>query len=186
MVAVYWSSSTLSLVGPQFDVIGPQNIREFGGGLACAFASYFLAIFVISTMSEVIAISGKTARTQEMYADQYLEMFDKLNLDMRLKVKVYDYLSEQNALAVTDAYSGMLKELPSSLHGFITMEIFIDFLADIPYLEPFIDREPLMIQEICRHVEIRSYAPNTHIFSDGSRRSRNKKYNFQMCCCFIT
>jgi hypothetical protein len=167
LLGLYWSSSTISLIGPDFDVLSPSNVRECGYALFANFIAYMNAVYFIAILSDVLAVSSKSQRNHEMKVDQYLEMFNRLKLDTRLKIKVHEYLSEHYALAATSGYSNMLKELPTQLHGFITMEIFIDFITQLPFLEPFIEREPLMIQELCRNVEIRSYPPNSHIFTEG-------------------
>ncbi|KAJ3415551.1 Potassium voltage-gated channel sub H member 7 [Chytridiales sp. JEL 0842] len=167
LLAIYWSSSTLSLVGPNFDVLSPSNVREYGYTLFANFVSYMNAVYFIAVLSDVLAVSSKIQRAHDLKVDHYLEMFDKLKLDMKLKVKVHDFLSEHFALAATSGYSSMLKELPAQLHGFISMEIFIEFISQLPFLEPFIEREPAMIQELCRNVEIRSFPPNSHVFTEG-------------------
>ncbi|KAI8621026.1 hypothetical protein BC830DRAFT_1058684 [Chytriomyces sp. MP71] len=167
MVALYWSSATISLVGAGWGVICPENIREFGLGLCANFVAYMNAVYFIAVLSDVLSISSRSQRVHDLKVDNYLEMFDKLKLDIKLKIKVHDYLSEHYALAAQSEYSNMLKELPTSLHGFITMEIFIDFLSQIPFLEIFIDREPQMLQELCRNVDIKSFPANSHLFSDG-------------------
>ena len=61
----------------------------------------------------------------------------------------------------------MLKQLPVSLHGFIALEIFLPFVMRIPYLDVFIEREPIFIQDICRSIEIKTAAPNTFLFTEG-------------------
>ncbi|KAJ3308293.1 hypothetical protein HDU76_004028 [Blyttiomyces sp. JEL0837] len=166
-MGLYWSSSTVSLVGPAFSVIAPQNQREFGYAFFANFMSYMNAVYFIAVLADIIALSSRTERNHELVVDQYLEMFDRLKLDIRLKVKVHEYLSEHYALQATAGYSGLLKQLPTNLHGFITSEIFIDFLVQIPFLEPFIDREPVMIQDLCRLIEIQSFPANSHIFTEG-------------------
>ncbi|KAJ3224291.1 hypothetical protein HDU81_008640 [Chytriomyces hyalinus] len=167
ITSLYWSSSTLSLVGASLEAIAPSNIREFGYALFANFVSYMNAVYFIATLSDVLSISSRNQRVHDLKVDNYLEMFDKLKLDIQLKVKVHNYLSEHFALAAQSQYSVLLKQLPTSLHGFITMEIFIDFLSQIPFLEVFIDREPQMMQELCRNVEIRSLPANSHLFSEG-------------------
>ncbi|ORY50894.1 voltage-gated potassium channel, partial [Rhizoclosmatium globosum] len=167
IAGLYWSSATLSLVGPGMEELNPKNTREFGFGLFANFVAYINALYFIATLSDVLSISNRSQRTHDLRVDQYLEMFQKLKLDIKLKIKVHNYLSEHYAMQAQSQYTNMLQQLPVQLHGFITMEIFIDFLSQIPFLEIFIDREPQMMQELCRNVEIRSYAPNNHIFSEG-------------------
>ncbi|KAJ3130719.1 hypothetical protein HK101_004967 [Irineochytrium annulatum] len=167
LIALYWSSATVSLVGANMPAIAPSNVREYGYILFANFVSYMNAVYFIATISDVLAMSSRMQRTHDLKVDQYLEMFDRLKLDTRLKIKVHDYLSEHYALAASSSYSELLKELPQQLHGFITMEIFIEFLSQVPFLEVFIDREPVLMQELCRNVEIRSFPANSHIFTDG-------------------
>jgi hypothetical protein len=61
----------------------------------------------------------------------------------------------------------MLKQLPKTLHAFISYEVFINFIMRIPYLEPFVDTKPLMIREICQIIEKITLAPNHMLFSEG-------------------
>ncbi|KAJ1556421.1 hypothetical protein HK405_008258 [Cladochytrium tenue] len=165
--ALYWSSATISLVGPTNEILAPTNTREYGFAFFANFLAYMNAVYGIAVLSDVLAMSTKVQRSHDIVVDQYLEMIDRLKLDFRLKLKVYEYLSEHYALEATQGYSGMLKDLPTQLHGFITMEIFIDFIAQVPFLEIFIEREPYLMQELCRTIEIKSFAANSHIFTEG-------------------
>ncbi|KAI9345573.1 hypothetical protein BDR26DRAFT_856285 [Obelidium mucronatum] len=167
IASLYWSSATLSLVGPGFAPLNPDDPRELGYAFFANFIAFVNALYYIATISDVFSISNRNQRVHDLRVDNYLEMFDQLKLDMKLKIKVHDYLSEHFAMQAQSQYTSLLHQLPVQLHGFITMEIFIDFLSQIPFLEVFIDREPQMIQELCRNVEIKSFAANNHIFSEG-------------------
>ncbi|TPX69675.1 hypothetical protein SpCBS45565_g02243 [Spizellomyces sp. 'palustris'] len=167
VLAVYWSSSTFSLVGPQWEVISPTTVRETGYAFFATFVSYIVALYLIGSLVNILGIANRVQREHDLRVDNYLEMFDRLKLDQRLKIKVHEYLSDHFAAATTQAYTNLLKDLPTQLHGFITMEIFVDFIGQIPYLEPFIDREPSMTQELCRGIEIRTIPANAHIFTEG-------------------
>ncbi|KAI8612003.1 hypothetical protein BC830DRAFT_612259 [Chytriomyces sp. MP71] len=37
----------------------------------------------------------------------------------------------------------------------------------MPYLEIFIDRGPLILQELCRRVDVKYFPANCHLFSEG-------------------
>lgn len=167
ILAIYWSSSTLSLVGPQWDIVAPHTVRETGYAVFANFVAYFVALYFIASLSNVLGAANRVQTEHDLRVDNYLEMFDRLKLDQRLKVKVHEYLSDHFAAATTQAYTNLLGQLPTQLHGFITMEIFVDFITRIPYLEPFIDREPTMTQELCRGIRIRTVAANAHVFTDG-------------------
>ncbi|KAJ3138812.1 hypothetical protein HK100_012208 [Physocladia obscura] len=167
IAALWWSSGIISLVGPSFTPMDPSTLRELGYAFFANFIAFMNALYFIATLSDVLSISSRNKRSYDLLVDNYLEMFEKLKLDVKLKIKVHNYLSEHFAMQAQSEYSNMLKKLPPQLHGFITMEIFIDFLSQIPFLEIFIDREPFMMQELCRNVEIKSFPPNNHLFSEG-------------------
>jgi CRP-like cAMP-binding protein len=61
----------------------------------------------------------------------------------------------------------MLKRLPKALHSFISLEIYMDFINRIPFLEPFIEMNPLMIQEIAQGVEKKNIPDNNFLFEEG-------------------
>ncbi|KAJ3112155.1 hypothetical protein HDU96_004889 [Phlyctochytrium bullatum] len=167
MVSMYWSATTVSLIGPNMPSVQPANVREFGYELFAGFVSYMNAVYFIAIISDVLATSSETSRQNDLKVDKYMEMFDKLSLDSRLRIKVHNYLSEKFALDESSSFTTLLQKLPPTLHGFISMEIFLDFVDQVPYLAPFIEREPNLIQELCRVVEIHSYPPNSHIFTEG-------------------
>ncbi|KAI8816090.1 uncharacterized protein EV422DRAFT_501651 [Fimicolochytrium jonesii] len=167
ILALYWASSTITLVGPSFDQIAPTTVRETGYSLFANFVAYFLALYLISSLTNVLSVANRLETEHDLRVDNYLEMFQRLKLDPRLKVKVHQYLSDHYAAAATQAYTNLLGELPAQLHGFITMEIFVDFIARVPYLEPFIDREPNLTHEICRGVLIQTIPANAHVFTEG-------------------
>ncbi|KAJ3214044.1 hypothetical protein HDU67_002138 [Dinochytrium kinnereticum] len=167
MLAMYWSSSTVSLIGPSLEYIQPTNVREYGYQLFAAFVSYMNAVYFIAIISDVLSVSSRASRTNELEVDKYMEMFNKLKLDPKLKIKVHNYLSEKFALDESSAFTQLLKNLPHQLHGFISMEIFLEFVEQVPFLDAFVDREPGLIQELCRTVEIQSFPPNSHVFSEG-------------------
>jgi hypothetical protein len=74
-----------------------------------------------------------------------------------------DYFAEQ----ANHKQSEMLKALPKTLHSFISLEIFLDFVLHIPYLEVFVDLQPGLIQDICQSIERRMIAPNNFLFNEG-------------------
>ncbi|KAI9197405.1 uncharacterized protein BJ171DRAFT_223713 [Polychytrium aggregatum] len=167
IMALSWSAGTVSLVGNSVPVMQPTNDREWGYSVFAFFISYLLAVWSIATISDVLSLSNRSQRTHDLHVDQYLEMFDRLKLEPRLKIKVYEYLSDHYASKHSTRYTELLQDLPPQLHGFITMEVFVSFIADIPFLEPFIDREPALAQDLCRSIEIRSVSANSHLFTEG-------------------
>ncbi|KAI8847271.1 hypothetical protein BC829DRAFT_425667 [Chytridium lagenaria] len=160
-------ASSVSLIGPSMVSIQPASIREYGYQIFAAFVSYMNAVYFIAIISDVLSISSRASRVNELEVDKYMEMFSKLKLDPRLKIKVHNYLSEKFALDEASGFTTLLRNLPHQLHGFISMEIFLEFVEEIPFLVPFIEREPGLIQELCRTVEIQSFPPNSHVFSEG-------------------
>jgi hypothetical protein len=84
-----------------------------------------------------------------------------------IKFKVHEYLNDQYALEDEAGYQDLLKKLPVQWNGIINMEINLPFLAEIPYLEAFIDLEPSLMIELCRCVEIRAIPPNSMLFYEG-------------------
>jgi len=167
IAAVYWSSATISLVGPTWDMFAATTPREQGFQFFATFIAYVIAMYMIATLGNVLEISGKTEREHDLKVDKFLQMFNRLKLDMRLRIKVHEFLSDHFAVASAQEHTNLLKELPPQLHGFITMEIFVDFIMEVPYLEAFVDREPMLIQELCRGVEIQSFPPNAQVFMEG-------------------
>jgi hypothetical protein len=61
----------------------------------------------------------------------------------------------------------LLKQLPKSLHAFISIEVFIDFIMRIPYLRPFVDTKPLMVRSICQVIEKITIGANNLLFGEG-------------------
>lgn len=74
-----------------------------------------------------------------------------------------DHFAEQ----ANNKQSEMLKSLPKTLHAFISIEIYIAFIMKIPFLEIFVERQPLLIQEICQGIERRMIAANNFLFNEG-------------------
>ncbi|KAJ1563944.1 RAC-alpha serine/threonine-protein kinase [Nowakowskiella sp. JEL0078] len=144
LISIYWSASTIALTGNSVPELAPASEREFGYCFFAHFCALLWVVYFLSSITDVLSISNKTTRTHDLLVDQYLEMFDRLKLDERLKIKVHEYLTDHFALALSTRYTQMLKELPSQLHGFITMEMYVPFLNMIPYIAPFIEREPVM------------------------------------------
>ena len=165
--ALYLSAGTVSLVGYSAPFLQPQSSREFIYSVFVNFVSYFIAVYSISRLSDTLAQASKTSTGQDILVDNYLELFDKLKLDMTLKVKVNDHLTNFFAQQGQTRENHLMRELPVSLHGFIAMEIFMDFVLNIPYFVPFIEREPVLTQNICRAIEIRSFPANSLLFADG-------------------
>lgn len=131
IVGLYWSSSTISLVGPAWPIVAPTTSRELGYSLFANFVSYILALYTIATLSNVLIVAQKVEREHDLKVDNYLEMFGRLKLDTRLKIRVHEYLSDHFAVATNQAYTNLLAELPPQLHGFITMEMFVDFISQV-------------------------------------------------------
>lgn len=167
LMGLYMSSGTISLVGYSYAAAQPTTTREFGYAFFANFVSYFLAVYFIASLADTLAMSSRTGTQQDILVDNYLEMFDRLKLDMRLKVKVNDYLNGHFAQNAQKKESTMMKELPVAIHGFISMEIFMAFILEIPFLEPFVEREPMLTQNLCCGVEIRSFASNTLLYAEG-------------------
>ncbi|KAH6575359.1 hypothetical protein BASA62_001971 [Batrachochytrium salamandrivorans] len=161
LLAMFWSASTVSLIGNNYTLITPKSQAEHIFSILAYFISYLLAGFFIASTANCLNLTTSVKMSQDVLVDNYLRMFDTLKLDKRLKHKII-FAAEANK-----RQTKMLRDLPVSLHGFISLEMFLPFIEQIPYLEVFIDRDPQMIQDICRLVEIRTCAPNSFLFTDG-------------------
>lgn len=167
IVAMYWSTSQVTLIGSQYPPMQPATIREWGYCLFAQMIAYGIAVYQISTLADLNVHANKNKRKHELKVDKYLEMFDELGLNPAIKFKVNEYLNDQHALEDQTNYQKLLKNLPVQWNGLINMEIFLPFLADVPYLETFIDREPGLMIELCRCVEIQAVPPNSLLFFEG-------------------
>lgn len=165
--ALYMAAGCVSLVGFSAPHLQPHANRELIYAVVVTFFSYFIAVYSIATLSTTLSQATQVAVKQDILIDNYLELFDKLKLDMSLKLKVNEHLNNFFSQQAQGRENHLLKELPVALHGFIAMEIFMDFVLQIPYLVPFIAREPVMTQNICRGIEIRSFAANSLLFANG-------------------
>lgn len=47
------------------------------------------------------------------------------------------------------------------------MEIYLDFILRIPFLDPFIDRQQVLIQELCQGIEKRNIPHSNCLFEEG-------------------
>ena len=167
LMALYMSSGSISLIGYGWSVAQPSSGREFIYSTFVNYVSYFLAVYFIANLSDTLAQATRTKTQQDIIVDNYLEIFDRLKLDIRLKVRVNEYLGGHFAQTLQAKEASMMRELPVALHGFISMEVFIEFVMSIPFLVPFIEREPVLTQTICRGIEIRTFTANTLLFNEG-------------------
>ena len=166
-LALYWACSTVSLIGNNYSVIAPSKFSEF---VYASFVSLVCILYITYTIASKSSFLNSTrgAKTsQDILIDNYLELLDSLQLDQRLKYKVYDHLTDHFTEMESARQTKLLRDLPANLHGFIALEMFLDFVEQIPYLEPFIERDPQMIQDICRLVEIKKCTANNFIFTEG-------------------
>lgn len=161
------SAGCVSLIGFSAPHLQPHASRELIYAVVIFFLCYFIAVYSIANLSNTLSMASKTSTGQDILLDNYLELFDKLKLDMKLKLKVNEHLTNYFAQQSQTRENNLMKDLPVSLHGFISMEIFMDFVLRIPYLVPFIDREPVLTQNICRVIEIRSFGANSLLFANG-------------------
>lgn len=167
LMALYMSSGSIALIGYGWSVAQPSSTREFVYSTFVNFVSYFLAVYFIANLSDTLAQATRTKTQQDIIVDNYLAIFDRLKLDMRLKVKVNEYLGSHFAQTLQAKEASMMRDLPVALHGFISMEVFIEFVMSIPFLVPFIEREPVLTQTICRGIEIRTFSANSLLFNEG-------------------
>jgi hypothetical protein len=165
--ALYMAAGCVSLIGFAAPHLQPHADRELIYMVFVTFISYFIAVNSIATLSNTLSQASETRVGQDILIDNYLELFDKLKLDTSLKLKVNEHLTNYFAQQAQSRENNLLKNLPVALHGFISMEIFMNFVMQIPYLIPFIEREPVMTQTICRGIEIRSFAANSLLFANG-------------------
>ena len=71
-------------------------------------------------------------------------------------------MSQENA-----RQTKLLRDLLPALHVFIALETFFHFVEQIPWLQVFLEREPELIQDICRGIEIRNVTQNNFLFTEG-------------------
>ncbi|KAI8895533.1 hypothetical protein BC833DRAFT_622931 [Globomyces pollinis-pini] len=167
VASLYWSAGVFSLVGISKSDLSPANTREYLYSILTYIIAYLYAVYCIALLSAVTSLTGEVARKQEILVDGYLKMFDDLRLDSRLKYTVYHHLNDHFASLANAKQTEMLHQLPKQLHCFISMEIYVEFVLMIPFLEPFIDLQPNMIQEICQGIEKRLIANNNMLFTEG-------------------
>ncbi|KAI8925377.1 hypothetical protein BC831DRAFT_401278 [Entophlyctis helioformis] len=167
LLSLYWSTTTVSLIGNNYAPLTPGNLNEWAYCLFAYTVAYFLAGYFIASTANFLSMTTSTKMTQDILVDNYLDMFNSLKLDQRLKFKVFQHLTDHFAAEANLQQTKMLRALPMTLHGFIALEMFLPFIEQIPFLEVFIERDPQMIQDICRLVEIHTCAPNNFLFTEG-------------------
>jgi hypothetical protein len=87
--ALYWSSATVSLVGCQNPYISPTCSREYIYATIVQTIGFTIAIYYIAWLSSLTNATGEIKQAQDVLVDNYLEMFDNLRLDPRLKFTVF-------------------------------------------------------------------------------------------------
>jgi len=166
-LALYWSASTVTLVGSSFYPIQPVTTLEWGYAVIVNLISYSLVVFIISNLTDLNVHANKAKRLHELKVDKYLQMFHSLYLNPNIKFKVNEYLNDQFALSKESEYQDLIKALPQQYNGIINMEIFLPFLTRIPFLEPFMDIEPNLMIDLCRNIEMIAMPPNSLLFHRG-------------------
>ena len=166
-LAVMWSTVTLTLIGNDFPPLRPDAGREIVYAVFASILAYGLAIMTITNLTSLFVYSHRSKRVHELKVDKYLTMFKELDVNPNIKFKVHEHLTQQYALEDHSEYQSLIKELPLQWNGIINMEIFLPFIAKIPFLEPFIDLEPGLMIDICKRIEILALAPNSLIFNQG-------------------
>ena len=91
--ALYWSASTLTLVGIQNPNLAPSCTREYIYAIIVTIIGFLIAINYIAKLVSLTLATGETAQEQEIIVDNYLEMFDNLRLDPRLKFTVTPFFN---------------------------------------------------------------------------------------------
>ncbi|KAJ3319969.1 hypothetical protein HDV06_005787 [Boothiomyces sp. JEL0866] len=166
-IAVYWSSGMVSLTGVSGSFLQPRCLREYIYVFCVNFIVYIIAIYIIAMLSSIVNLTGKLKRKQDILVDEYLQMLDELRLDDRLKYTVFHHLSDHFTSLANHRQMEMLHQLPKQLHSFIAMEIYLDFIVQIPFLEVFCDKQPQFIQEICQGIEKKMVAANSMLYLQG-------------------
>jgi hypothetical protein len=87
--ALYWSAGTISLTGSNDPSISPHNGREFLFSAVANLLAYLFAIYAIAMFSSIIHATGEVSQKQDILVDTYLEIFDSLRIDPRLKLTVF-------------------------------------------------------------------------------------------------
>jgi hypothetical protein len=88
VAALYWASGVVSMVGVQSEVLAPKAVREIFYAAFANFVCFFLAVYYIATFGSIVQVTSEESRKQDILLDYYLEMFDTLRLDPRLKFQV--------------------------------------------------------------------------------------------------
>jgi hypothetical protein len=86
--SLYWSASTISLIGSVNLKLAPTCTREYIYAFIVQIISLLLFIYNISTITSITALSSAEVQKQDIVLDNYLELFDVLRLDSRLKFTV--------------------------------------------------------------------------------------------------
>eukprot|EP00842_Homolaphlyctis_polyrhiza_P005269 jgi/Hompol1/5743/HPOL_004667-RA len=88
LLALYWSAATISLIGTSYPPLNPTNVNEWGYGMFAYIVAYLIAGYFIAGTANFLSQSTNVQMSQDILVDNYLEMFDTLKLDNRLKFKI--------------------------------------------------------------------------------------------------
>ncbi|KAJ3275367.1 hypothetical protein HDV01_000659 [Terramyces sp. JEL0728] len=166
-ISVYWSSGIVSLVGVSGSFLEPRCLREYIYVFCTNFIVYIIGIYIIAMLASIVNLTGKLSRKQDILVDEYLKMLDELRLDDRLKYTVFHHLSDHFTSLANHRQMHLLHQLPKQLHSFIAMEIYLDFIVQIPFLEIFCDTQPQFIQDVCQGIEKKMIPANNMLYLQG-------------------
>lgn len=155
----------ISLTGNTSVDLRPTCDRELAFTMIVSLLSYGIALYFIATVTDVLNVCRRESRSHEAKVDQYLGMFKRLRLNNTLRSRVNDYLENFQSMQAVSKFTNLLQDLPPQLHAFITVNIFIPMLESIPYIEPFLPFDPVLMQELAKEVEIRGFPPHSLVFS---------------------
>lgn len=82
-------------------------------------------------------------------------------------MKVFEHLTDYFVDQTNTRETKMLRNLPPALHGVVAMDTFLEFVVQIPWIQVFLEREPELVRELCRGIEIRTVTQNNFVFSEG-------------------
>lgn len=164
---LYWASGKISFMESTNPILIPSITRELVYSSMVSLLCYGLAIYNIADITDVLMVSQQDRREHDRKVDKYLGMFRQLRMNSSLRYRVNDFLDNFESVQNISKFTNLLHDLPPQIHSFITLNIFIPILEKIPYIEPFLIHDPIMVQELVRGIRINAYSPHSTIFNQG-------------------
>jgi len=164
MTALYWSSTKLALTSPGAASLIPHSDREYVYYFIVNLIAFANIVYMISIMSDVMNAANKKSREAQMRIDGYLDMFKRLRMKSTLKNRIQEYWEDFASVELISGSTKLIQALPPQLKSYITVTAFVHLLEKIPFIEPFLAFDPLLVQELATGVEIHAFSPHTNVF----------------------